>query len=389
MKKLGKDILLLGFISFFTDMSSEAIMPVLPFFILSLKGIESIGSGMALGIIMGIGTAAASILSFFSGRISDKIGKRKIFITSGYSLSAISKLFFPFSTSWWQLLILRAIERTGKGIRGAPRDAFIGERYKKNRGIAFGFHRAMDTSGAIAGSSLAFIFLWIFKLNLKTILLISALTAFFAIPPIYFLRERKIERKEEKIELSPSMKKFTIIATIFYLGNFTYGFFLWRAEEIFEVFKFNAIAMTFLLYLVFNVTYASFSTFFGGLSDKIGRRYIIVSGYSIFSFICFGFILVGYINKIMAGILSIILFILYGLMFSLIEGNQRAYAADLSKWKGISQGIFKAFTGIATLPAGIIAGVLWDIAHELTFLYGATLAILASSLLASIKMEKD
>ncbi|KAA0006403.1 MAG: MFS transporter [Thermoplasmata archaeon] len=389
MGKLGKDIILLGWISFFTDMSSEAMMPVLPFFISTLHGVSSIGSGFALGLIMGFGTAMASIVNFLSGIASDRIGRRKIFISAGYTTSAISKLFFPLSQAWWHLFALVGIERTGKGLRGAPRDAFIGERYKEERGRAFGFHRAMDTAGAIAGSILAFIFLWVFKLDYRQILLIAAIIAFFAIPPIYMLKEKRKEGKREKIEINSSIKKFTFVATIFYLGNFTYGFFLLRASKVFNKFGLNGAAIAILMYMLFNIVYASLSMHFGKLSDKIGRRFIITIGYILFAFTCIGFMLLSYIAENFAIVLTIILFILYGMVYALIEGNQRAYAADLSEWKGTSQGVFKASTGLATLPAGIIAGILWDIMHDLTFIYGAVLAILAASLLATMRIEKD
>jgi len=284
MGKLGKDIILLGWISFFTDMSSEAIMPVLPFFISTLHGISSIGSGVALGLIMGFGTAIASVTNFLSGIASDKAGRRKIFISAGYTTSAISKLLFPLSQAWWHLFALVGVERTGKGLRGAPRDAFIGERYKEERGRAFGFHRAMDTAGAIAGSMLAFIFLWLFKLDYRQILLIAAIIAFFAIPPIYVLKEERKEGKKEKIEINDAMKKFTFVATIFYLGNFTYAFFLLRASKIFSNFSIDGTAIAVLLYALFNIVYASLSTHFGKLSDKIGRRCLIITGYIPFSF---------------------------------------------------------------------------------------------------------
>jgi len=389
MEKLGRDIVLLGLISFFTDMSSETILPVLPFFIATLAGTSSIGSGLAMGLIMGTGTAVASSISLFSGIASDRIGKRKIFIASGYTLSAISKIFFPISQSWWHMLALFGIERGGKGIRGAPRDAFIGERYREARGKAFGFHRAMDTYGAIVGSVLAFIFLSILHLHYRQILFVSAFIAFLAIPPIYMLREKRKEKKREKIEINRGIKKFTVIATLFYLGNFTFGFFLWRAEEIFGGKSMKGISFALFLYIIFNIAYASLSTYFGKLGDKIGRRFIIIFGYILFAFVCFGFVLIAYVSRVISYILIITLFVLYGMVYAMIEGNQRAYAADLSKWKGTSQGIFKASTGIATLPAGIIAGILWDILPELTFIYGATLAILASSLLASVSIEKD
>jgi len=388
MEKIGRDIILLGWISFFTDMSSETIMPVLPFFIEELQGINIIGKGIALGLIMGFGTMMASLMNVASGVASDKIGKRKIFIFSGYTLSSISKLFFPLSRAWWHLFILAGIERTGKGIRGAPRDAFIGEKYKNMRGKAFGFHRAMDTAGAIAGSILAFFLLWTLKLDYRSILFIAAIISFLALPFIYLLKEGKIERTQ-KVKAGKPIKKFTAIATLFYLGNFTYGFFLWRAKDVFSSFNLNGVVLALLLYILFNIIYASFSTYFGKLGDRIGRKILITIGYITYSFTCIGFAVVSYLAEIEAVLLTIILFILYGLVYALIEGNQRAYASELNRQQGAAQGIFKASTGIATLPAGIIAGLLWDILPALTFIYGAVLAILSSSLMATIHIEKD
>ena len=144
MEKLTRDIFLLGIISFFADASSEMIMPVLPFFVAAIGG-----GGIALGLIAGLGDGIASISKIFSGVISDRTGKRKVFIASGYGISAVSKFFFPLSSQWWHLTILRGIERVGKGIRGSPRDALIGDLYKERRGEAYGVHRALDTAGAI------------------------------------------------------------------------------------------------------------------------------------------------------------------------------------------------------------------------------------------------
>ena len=373
MDKLGRDIILLGLISFFTDASSEAIMPILPFFIYSIGG-----TGLIVGLIMGFGDGIASISKVFSGILSDKIGKRKIFISAGYSLSSISKLFFPLSIAWWHMFFLRSVERIGKGLRGAPRDALIGELYVKRRGEAYGIHRAMDTAGAVVGSFLAFFLFWFFHLNIKTILIIAAIISFLALPPIIFVRDVKFRASKKKGKLSKNLRKFILISTIFYLGNFSYAFFLLRIGIEFE----KAVAFAILLYAFFNVIYATSASYFGKLSDIVGRKIIIFFGYTLFAFICFGFIFIKH-SSIYSIIFSIFLFILYGLMHAFIEGNQRALVSDLSEYKGTAQGYFQMATGMAVIPANIIAGILWDIKPELTFLYGSMLAILSSILLAN------
>ncbi|KAA0001998.1 MAG: MFS transporter [Thermoplasmata archaeon] len=382
MEKLTRDIFLLGIISFFADASSETIMPVLPFFIAALGG-----GGLALGAIAGIGDGIASLSKIFSGTFSDKIGKRKIFIASGYSLSAVAKISFPFSSQWWHLVFLRGIERIGKGVRGAPRDALIGDLYKERRGEAYGIHRALDTAGAVVGSFLAFFLFWLLKIEIKTILMIAAIIAFFAIPPIFFVREIKFVRKKEKGEVSSGLKKFTAIASIFSLGNFSYMFLLWRIGG--SHLSYEKISYAILAYALFNIVYASLAPYFGKLSDKIGRKIVIVFGYIAFTFLCFGFIFLPNFTGFLFYLLTILLFIAYGIFFALVEGNQKAFVSDLSKYKGTGQGIFQASVGMATIPANLIAGFLWDIMPELTFLYGALLSLIAAILLSSLDIEKS
>lgn len=381
MEKLSRDIFLLGIISFFADASSEMIFPVLPFFVALLGG-----GGIALGIIAGLGDGIASISKIFSGHLSDRIGKRKVFIASGYGLSAISKLFFPLSFQWWHLAFLRGIERIGKGIRGSPRDALIGDLYKERRGEAYGIHRALDTAGAIAGSLMAFIFFWIFHIEIKIILIIAGIIAFFSIPPIFFVKE-KFFKKEEKDKISPELKKFLSIATIFSLGNFSAMFFLWRlaGEEI----TYESVSFVLLIYAFFNIFYAVFSPYFGKLSDKIGRKIVIFFGYITFTLVCIGFIFLPNFSSYLFFIISALLFIAYGLTFALLEGTQRALVSDLSVHRGTAQGIFQASVGLATIPANLIAGILWDLLPMLPFLYGAIISLLSALLISSIEIEKS
>lgn len=396
MEKMFRDVLLLGIVSFFADVSSEMIMPILPFFIYSLVAKNNLAiAGLAIGLITGVGDAISNFAKVFSGRLSDKLGKRKIFMFAGYGSSAISKLFFPFAWHWHHLLFLRSVERIGKGIRGPPRDALIGDLYEKRRGEAYGIHRALDTAGAVAGCLLALALLWWlgFPMDvslenlagnenvsriLRTILIIAALIAFLALPPIFFVKEIVSKRLVGKEKLSPKLKKFIVIATLFYLGNFSYAFFLLRIgiENIFYAI---------LLYALFNVVYASLARQFGKLSDKIGRRLTISFGYLLFTFTCIGFIFTPYFSYKFFILSSIILFILYGMVYALIEGNQRAFISDLSQYKGFAQGVFQASIGFASIPAGIIAGILWDFLPELTFIYGAILSLIAVILLTTFE----
>ncbi|MCD6331234.1 MAG: MFS transporter [Thermoplasmata archaeon] len=383
-----RDILLLGIISFFADVSSEMIMPILPFFIYSLGG-----TGLAVGLIMGVGDGVANFAKIFSGKLSDKMGKRKVFMLAGYGSSAFSKLFFPFSTHWWHLLFLRGIERIGKGMRGPPRDALIGDLVKEKRGEAYGIHRALDTAGAVVGSMLVLFLLWLFgfpanlplkelvgneeiKEMLKIILIVASLIAFLAIPPIFLVREITGREKEEKEKLPKKLKKFIMIATIFYFGNFSYAFFLLRIgmENIFYAI---------FLYALFNISYAMLARYFGRLSDKIGRKFVISLGYITFTFVCVGFVFIAYFPSQYFIPLSIALFLLYGVVYAFIEGNQRAFVSDLSKSRGTAQGFFQASIGFASIPAGIIAGKLWDIFPELTFIYGAVLSLISAILLVT------
>jgi len=186
-------ILLLGFVSLLADLSSDMMMPILPMFIISLGG-----TGLVVGLIGGLGDSVASILKVFSGYWSDRLGKKKALVFSGYSVSAISKLFFPLSTIWHHLAILRPIERVGKGMREAPRDAMIAaytEKGKK-RGKWFGVHRAMDNSGAILGSLIAFLLFWYMGFDFRTILWVSALIAFLALTPFAKIKDVYSKRKK-------------------------------------------------------------------------------------------------------------------------------------------------------------------------------------------------
>ena len=219
---VSSNIILLGIVSLVTDISSEMAMPILPLFITALGG-----GALAVGLIGGLGDSLTSVLQVFSGHWSDIMGKRKPLIFTGYSLSAIAKFFIPFSTVWYHIFALRPIERCGKGLRTAPRDAVIADSASEMiRGRVFGIHRAMDSGGAIAGSVLAFILFFFLSMEFRPILFISAVISFVAIIPIFKVKEKL--RAPRKVPLQLSLKKmpkefklFVLIASVFALGNFT------------------------------------------------------------------------------------------------------------------------------------------------------------------------
>jgi len=366
---LGTNIFLLGIISLLTDVSSEMMLAILPFFITSLGG-----AGIAIGLIGGIGDSVASLLKVFSGYWSDRLRKRKPFAFFGYSLSSVAKLFFPFISSWTQLLILRPLERVGKGIRTAPRDALIASSSKVEvRGKAFGFHRAMDSFGAFLGAFLAFILFWFLKFEFKPILLIAALISFLALIPFIWVREKvtdtypkdKSSFRISLINLPPSFRRYLMVAVVFALGNFTYMFFILRAKDVFQPLFPSRLAMAIpiLLYCWFNIVYALFSLPGGMLSDRIGRRKTLRLGYFTYGLSCLGFALTRTLTSF------IILFALYGISFALVVGNQRAFASDFveENLRGTALGTFHTAIGISTLIASIFAGILWTYSAKLTF----------------------
>lgn len=372
---LKRNIVLLGLVSLITDVSSEIMMPVLPLFIVALGG-----SAIVIGLIGGVSDSIASFFKVFSGRLSDKFRQRKKFVVGGYSTSAVSKLGIALSVTWPQVFITRSIERTGKGLRDAPRDAIIaGSISKEVRGKAFGIHRAMDTTGAIFGAFLAYVFFWHFGLSLRAIIAIGAFIAFFALIPLIPVKEPKEFKGKEDIkigwDLPESIKMFLIVATLFALANFSYMFFIIFAQQNLKYDEDQATAIAILLYVLFNIVYASFAVPSGILSDKLGRKKVLVAGYTLFGFMCLGF-------AISKSLLSmIILFIAYGAAFALIRGNERAFISDLAQpeRRGYALGSFHAMVGFAALPSSLIAGFLWEyFSATATFLYGSIMAFTAA-----------
>jgi len=374
---LTRNIFILGLVSLFTDISSQMVFPLIPLFLTTVLG----AGAYAVGIVEGAAETTASLLKVISGYWSDKIKKRKPFLLFGYSLSSIMKPLFAFANVWPFVFFVRVIERIGKGLRTAPRDAIVAESCDENvRGKAYGFHRAMDGTGSVLGAIFAFLLLPI--LGYRKIFLFTLIPGIIAVFIILFVKEKnappKKETKEISIKLSfkelpLNLKLFILISSIFALGHFGYAFLLLRAKNIGL-----ADNMAILLYVLFYIVYAICTIPSGILSDKIGRKPILTFGYSVFAITSLGLIFTSNIYNIL------LCFIIYGIFYAIIDGAQRAFVVDLAPehLKATALGTFHTAIGLVALPGGCIAGLLWDkIRPEATFVYGFILAVISLSLL--------
>ncbi len=372
---LERNVFFLGLVSFFTDTSSEMIRPLLPIFLSSVLGVNK----AFIGLIEGIAESTASILKLFSGWISDRIGRRKALVLVGYSFSAVSKPFFAAATSGWHVLLVRFADRVGKGIRTSPRDAIIADSTsEEERGRSFGFHRSLDSAGAIAGPLLAFIILPALKNNLRLVFLASFVPALLAVLIIiFFVRERRppgggIPRSLAlSLRSMPgSFKVFIAIAVIFTLGNSSDAFLILRAQDVGVTTKLIPI-----LWLVFNAVYSFSAAPSGVLSDRIGRRRIIIYGLLIYSLTYFGFAFAGAPLHIWG------LFAIYGIYYGFADGAFRAYVADLvpSELRATAYGVYHTAVGITAFPASVVMGILWQaVGATAAFSFGAILALAAA-----------
>ena len=382
---ISRTVIVLGVVSFLTDMSSEGIYPLIPLYLTAVLHVQAIN----IGIIEGIAESTACMLRVFSGYFSDRLGNRKWLTVSGYGLSTISKPLFAFTTSWQQVLGVRFADRLGKGIRSAPRDALIADVSPPDkRGISFGFHRTMDTIGAITGPLIAFWLLRSLHFGYRSIFLLSAIPAALAVLVLIFLvREpARAARKDAELpelglkSLSRRFKSFLLVAGVFSLGN---------SSDVFLILRANHLGIgaekILLVYMLFNSVEAALSITAGAVSDRIGRRNVILGGYLVFALVYAGFGFARRPAEIWA------LFAFYGVYNALTQGVQRAFAADLAKSeaRGTGLGAYYTATGIALLPASLIAGYLWQyVSKSAPFFYGSALALVASVLLAVLFRDR-
>jgi MFS family permease len=379
-RSIAPNVILLSIVSFLNDLSSEMIMPILPMFLASLGG-----TGEVIGLVGGLRESISSILKVLSGYWSDKTGKRKIFVYCGYAISSFFKVFLAFCRAWPSAVAFASLERLGKGIRTAARDAIIADSMPAARGKGFGIHRSLETIGAILGAVVAFVLYWFLKLDFKVIILVAGLIGFAALAPLRFVKERAGQRQDISLKLGMknlprALRLFILISSIFAVGNFSYMFFIIRAQQLLP--GRLSVAAPILLYVLFNISYSALAIPLGGLSDKIGREKVIIFGYLMFSVTAAGFAI---FNSLAA---MVVLFALYGVVYAAIDGNQRAYVSDLATahLKATGLGTFHTTTGLMALPAGLIAGFLWEkVNPSATFIYGAAVGIASVLLFVSLK----
>jgi MFS family permease len=377
---LPRTVFVLGIVSLFMDVSSEMIVPLLPIFLNDVL----LASKVSIGLIEGIAESTASILKVASGWFSDKIGKRKPLIFWGYSVSVFSRPILAEAGSWIGVLIYRFTDRLGKGIRTSPRDALITDvTDHKIMGRAFGFHRAMDTIGAVLGPAIAFGILAMTSNNLRFVFWLSIIPGIIAIATITFF-VKDIGTKKQTIKdgrsvldskvsfkgIDKKFKLFLFITVLFTIGKIPDAFLILRAKELGV-----DVVLIPVLYLSFNITTALLATPAGIIADKIGKRKIILLSYIIAAITFAGF---AFASKLVH---SWFLFILYGTFIAMNEGNQRAFVASLinPEKKGTGYGIYHTIVGLSAFPGGLITGVLFQLKGSfIVFLYGLSLSLISA-----------
>jgi MFS family permease len=396
--ELPRNIWAVSLTSFFMDISSEMVINIIPLFLANVLGVKT----AVIGLIEGIAESTASILKLFSGWLSDKLRARKWLAVVGYGLSAFAKPFFYFANTWGAIAAVRWVDRIGKGVRTAPRDALVADSIdEKNRGLAFGFHRAADTGGAMLGLSIALLVIWLaqsaaLKLGIDTfrlIVLVSMLPAFLAVLSLIIgakdvpFKARHAAPKFAFKALGRNFMVFMIIVSVFALGNSSDAFLTLRAQGL----GLNVIGIMGML-ITFNLVYTLVSTPAGSLSDRIGRKRLIVGGWLAYALVYYGFAFAQAAWQVW------ILYAAYGLFYGMTYGTTNAMLADIVplELRGTAYGTYNAVIGLLALPASLLAGILWQgignwpgIGPSAPFFLEATLALLSAVLMFLWKPEKN
>lgn len=368
-----KNVFAAGLVSLCMDISSEMIYPLMPLFLTNVLG----ATKTTVGVIEGIAEATASMLKVFSGYLSDRLGKRKLLMAVGYGVSVASRPIIAAAVTWGEVLFARFVDRFGKGVRTAPRDAIIADSVENNSfGKAFGFHRAMDTVGGVIGPAIAFFLLSIFLNNFRLVFYLSIIPGIIAVLLIiFFITEKRHTREPAQIprltfkDFDGNFRRYMLVIAVFSIGNSSDAFLILRAENVGVPKEFIPI-----VYLIFNLIYSLSSTPMGILADKVGTKRMVLAGFIFYAIIYAGLAAVQSEWQILG------LFMLYGIFKGMSEGTQRAYLASIAPpdRKATAFGVYHMAAGMALLPASIIAGFLWDnIGPEAAFVYGAVTGLLA------------
>ena len=374
---ISTNVLVLGLVSLLTDVSSEMIYPILPLFLMGIGA-----TGAVIGLIEGAAETTASLLKVVSGRLSDKVGKRKPFLVSGYGLSTLAKPLLFFATSYWHVFAVRVTERTGKGLRSAPRDALIADSTAKEHiGKAYGLHKAMDSTGAVIGPLLVLPVLLaaatVTTDTYRLIFLIATIPAALAVVVlILFVREPPMRAPratgrmlKDAHRLGRRFWALTLVVLIFFAGEISYSFFVLQSQA-----QGMSTITTILLYALFNVVFVIVSLPSGMLSDRIGRRPVLILSFALFA-------LTSLVMALATGLLLLALgFVLYGVYKGTSEGAFKSFVIDLvpKDLRGTALGVYHTAVGLVMLPGGLVAGLLWDAAGAWgTFGYGITMSLIA------------
>jgi len=390
VRGLPRNVWAVSLTSFFMDISSEMVINLLPLFLSNVLGVKT----NIIGLIEGIAEATASILKVFSGWLSDKLRARKWLAVAGYGISALAKPFFYIANTWGLVAGVRWADRVGKGVRTAPRDALVADSIdEEQRGLAFGFHRAADTGGAVLGLLIALLVVWfaqrttgeLTRGTFQTVVLVSLIPALLAVLSLAIgAREVGVTKVRERPRISFSglgkpFLVFMLIVGLFDLGNSSDAFLVLRAQE-----RGLSILGILGMLVTFNAVYTLVSAPAGAFSDRVGRRRVIIGGWLVYAAIYLGFAIAG------AGWHIWVLYAIYGVYYGLAYGTAKAMVADLVPvaLRGTAYGTYNAVLGILDFPASLIAGMLWDgvgrwdgFGPSAPFFFGAAMALAAAVLM--------
>ncbi len=373
--QIPRNVWVVGWVSFFMDVSSEMVYPLVPLFLSSTLGV----SKSVIGLIEGIAESSASVTKLFSGILADRFGKHKFLMTLGYGISTASRPLLASATGWGLVLTARFTDRVGKGFRTAPRDAIIAASTQSDRlGLAFGVHRTLDTAGAIVGPAVALLILAVWATDYRLVFWLSILPGVLSIALIAWIitpggRSRIMSGTSSWSlrGLGTPFVGFLVVVGLFSLGNSSKAFMILKAQDV-------GVNPTWIvgIYMAFNVAYVLVSIPAGVLADRLGKPpVIIIAGFMLFAMVYAGFAVATNLWAMLG------LFILYGVYMGLTEGVQRAYLATLVPEGRMATGfgLYHMIVGLAILPASLIAGMLWDhIGPAAPFWFGAGTAFLAS-----------
>jgi MFS family permease len=382
---LPRNVFAIGLVSLLNDASSEIIYPLLPIFLASSLG----ASARMIGTIEGLAESISSLLKLFAGYLSDRLAKRKLLVVAGYSVASLARPLLAFAQTSTQVLAIRLTDRVGKGVRTAPRDAMIADTVSvEQRGIAFGFHRAMDHAGAVIGPLVGYLLVILLVANAKSpttaefsrIFLVASVPALLAVlVAIFFMRESPVhaDRGAQITKLSlrgfdSNFKRFLLVLALFTLSNSSDSFLILRAMD-----SGVSIALIPLLWAAHHGMKVLSSLFGGDLSDRLGRKRLIVSGWILYAAVYAGFAFATHQASLW------ILFLVYGIYFGLAEGAEKALVADLVRpeQRGTAYGLYNLAFGVTVFPASLLMGTIWDwkgptVAFLVSALMGGTAALL-------------